>query len=207
MKVSGANRFNLGARLVIRFLVRLKNKEELTPKQINEIIRRANSRLKEYHASTGNIRVSRRAIEMDLFPPSPRLAPGLAETLEEEFGPILTFRQLDLPTPPPTQSREVIAAARNLFNEERFWETHEEVEALWKTKEGAERELLQGFILVAVAFVHLQKDETEICLSILRRAMKKLEVKLDTYEGLNVRALRENAQEILESGIPELFDV
>ena len=144
---------------------------------------------------------------MDLFPPSPRLAPVLAETLEEEFGQILTFRQLDLPTPPPTQSRDVIAAARKLFNEERFWETHEEVEALWKTKKAEEKELLQGFILVAVAFVHLQKDETEICLSVLRRAMRKLEVKIDNYEGLNVEALREKVQAILKSGKPESFNV
>ena len=131
----------------------------------------------------------------------------LTHHLEEEFSDNLTMRQLDLPTPPLTSSREVITLSRNLFNDERFWETHEEVEALWKTKSGQEKEVLQGFILVAVAFVHLQKDEAKICLSVLKRALKKLEVPIREYEGLDVDLLRNRVRSILNSGKPAIFKV
>lgn len=193
--------------LAIRFLVRLKNKENLTRNDILGITRRASSRLSQHHASSGNIRVSTHAIEMDLFPPSVRDAAALAHRLEEEFGEVLTLRQLDLPTLLPISSREVITLAQSLFNDERFWETHEEVEALWKTKKGEEKEVLQGFILVAVAFVHLQKNETKVFLSVLNRALKKLEVPIQRYEGLNLDLLRENVRTILRTGEPQIFRV
>ncbi len=144
---------------------------------------------------------------MDLFPPNVRDSAALTHHLEQEFGETLTLRQLDIPTPPPTSSREVITLARGLFNDERFWETHEEVEALWKTKNGEEKEMLQGFILVAVAFVHLQKNEVKICLSVLKRALKKLEVSIHGYEGLDVDLIREKVQEVLKTQNPVIFMV
>ncbi len=193
--------------MVVRFLVRLANKTKLTPKNIDMVAQRANSLLGQYHSNIGNIRVSEYAIEMDLFPPNVRDAAALAHRLEEEFSEILTLRQLDLPTPPPPSSLEVIALSRSLFNEERFWETHEEVEALWKMKYGQEKEVLQGFILVAVAFVHLQKSEVKICLSVLKRALKKLEVPLSKYEGLDVDLLRDRVRAILKTGEPSVFKV
>lgn len=193
--------------MVIRFLIRVANKEHLTPEDIDSISQRSNSILKPYHASLGNIRVSKPAIEADLFPPNVRDAAALAHHLEQEFGETLTLRQLDLPAPPPASSRDVIALARGLFNDERFWETHEEVEALWKSKRGEEKEMLQGFILVAVAFVHLQKNEAGICLSILKRAFKKLQAPIRGYEGLNIDLIRENIDEILKTGNPVIFKV
>ncbi len=193
--------------VAIRFLIRLANKEHLTPEDIAAIAQRSKMPLKPYQASVGNIRISRPAIEMDLFPPNVRDAAALAHHLEEEFSEILTLRQLDLPTPSPTSSREVIILARTLFNDERFWETHEEVEALWKTKKGEEKEMLQGFILVAVAFVHLQKNETKICLSVMKRALKKLDVTIHRYEGLDIDLLREKIQVILKTENPIIFKV
>jgi hypothetical protein len=193
--------------VAIRFLVRLANKEQLTPKNIDVITERANRLVRSYHTDVGNIRVSKQAIEMDLFPPNVRDAAALAHGLEAEFGEVLTLRQLDLPTPPPTSSQEVIALARSLFNDERFWETHEEVEALWKTKNGEVKQVLQGFILIAVAFVHLQRNQPDICISILRRAQKKLEVPVKTYEGLDLDLLRDRVRSILTNGEPVIFKV
>jgi len=92
--------------MAIRFLVRLANKTQLTPKEIDVIAHRANSLLNQFHANVGNIRVSEHAIEMDLFPPNVRDAAALAHRLEEEFSEILTFRQLDLPIPPQLQVKK-----------------------------------------------------------------------------------------------------
>jgi len=74
-------------------------------------------------------------------------------------------------------------------------------------KRGEEKELLQGFILVAVAFVHFQKDEIEICLSVLKRAIKKLEVPINKYEGLDVDLLRNRVQSVFKKGEPAVFKV
>jgi hypothetical protein len=40
------------------------------------------------------------------------------------------------------------------FNNERFWECHEAFEGVWKECSGREKELVQGIILLAVAFAH-----------------------------------------------------
>ena len=48
------------------------------------------------------------------------------------------------------------------FNNERFWESHEALEGVWKKCDGKEKELVQGLILVAVAFAHSQKNDETI---------------------------------------------
>ena len=48
------------------------------------------------------------------------------------------------------------------FNNERFWESHEAFEGVWKKCFGREKELVQGIILLAVAFAHEQKNEIAI---------------------------------------------
>ena len=45
------------------------------------------------------------------------------------------------------------------FNSERFWECHEAFEGVWKQCFGREKELVQGIILVAVAYAHAQENE------------------------------------------------
>ena len=60
------------------------------------------------------------------------------------------------------------------FNYERFWESHESLEGVWKKCYGREKELVQGIILLAVAFAHAQKNETHIGIGMLSRALKKL---------------------------------
>jgi uncharacterized protein len=61
-----------------------------------------------------------------------------------------------------------------LFNEERFWESHETLEQLWRVSKSLERDTLQGLILTAAAFVHYQRGEDKVCLSVLQRARDKI---------------------------------
>jgi predicted metal-dependent hydrolase len=80
-----------------------------------------------------------------------------------------------LDTPPTTMAKpDAVKEAVALFNNERFWESHEVLEQTWRSAKGAERDTLQGVILTAAAFVHYQKGEPDICLSVLRRARAKL---------------------------------
>lgn len=103
---------------------------------------------------------------------------------------------------------EAIRRAIELFNEEKYWGAHEALEAVWKeTPKGEERDLLNGIILVAAAFVHDEKDEQEICMSILRRASKKLQVWQGAYHGIDVDRMVRLVSKILSSGRIERFTI
>jgi predicted metal-dependent hydrolase len=91
-----------------------------------------------------------------------------------------------------------------LFNEERFWECHEALEQAWHIAKGVERDAIQSIILTAAAFVHYQKGEEEICLSILKRARAKM-ASAKTYEIIDLEGLQSNIDGILESGKIRLF--
>ena len=45
---------------------------------------------------------------------------------------------------------KAVKLAVQLFNDERYWEAHENLEYVWKNATGTEKEILNGIILVAV---------------------------------------------------------
>ena len=95
---------------------------------------------------------------------------------------------------------EIVARARRLFNAERYWECHEVLEGLWRQKQGGEKRVLQGMILVCAAFVHHQKGEEEVALSVLRRGAKMLESPPNDTGVLNMSMIRNKTLRVLETG-------
>ncbi len=91
-----------------------------------------------------------------------------------------------------------------MFNEERFWESHEVLEQVWREEEGPEREAIQSLILTCAAFVHYQKGETEVCLSVLRRARAKMSPGVNV-SLLDLQGLESNVDTILSSRRIRLF--
>jgi hypothetical protein len=63
---------------------------------------------------------------------------------------------------------------------------HEALESVWKDACREEKDLLNGIILIAAAFVHDEKDESSICIAILSRAMKKLSRAKGLYFGVDL---------------------
>lgn len=61
------------------------------------------------------------------------------------------------------------------FGTGKFFEAHEEWEAVWRRSSGAERRHLQGFIQVAAACVHLERGRTGPAKRLLGLAFEKLE--------------------------------
>ncbi|MDA4126237.1 MAG: DUF309 domain-containing protein [Thaumarchaeota archaeon] len=105
----------------------------------------------------------------------------------------------DLNKAPAYESEaQLFAESRDYFNAERYWECHEVLESVWRIKEGDEKRLLQGIILVCAAFVHYQKGEEEVALSVLGRAAKQLEFRSPTYAGIELPSLRANVALVLE---------
>ena len=100
-----------------------------------------------------------------------------------------------------------IERAVELFNDEKYWEAHEALESVWKGAAGTEKNILNGIILIAAAFVHDEKDEGEICLSILQRAKKKLESSGGVYHGINVEVIADRVSKIINSGRIKRFTI
>jgi len=141
-----------------------------------------------------NLRVSRQAVEFDLFcSPGMELHPLLNAL--EPAGAVLTYKRLDTASLALAPA-EVMAEARRLFNEERYWEAHEVLEGQWKQAKGAEKQLLQGMILTAAALVHAQKNEPAVVPPMLDDAARRLENQPATYCGLDVRRFLRDVKKI-----------
>ena len=178
-----------------RYFFHLQNKS-YTPKDASALLSRARQ-LAGQDVTVRDSRVSSKFIEFDTSVPDSMDASDLKERLAA-ISPVamvehIVERHMD--------RDEAIRHAIKLFNEEKYWGTHEALEAVWKeTPAGQERNLINGIILVAAALVHDQKDEPEICLSILRRAMKKLENSSGVYHGIDVDRIADTVATYLNTG-------
>ena len=103
--------------------------------------------------------------------------------------------------PPFKPEAELLAEARDLFNAERYWECHEVLEGIWRTKRGEDKLLLQGIILVCAAFVHHQKGEDRVALGVLERARRQLGYPERRYGGFDLERLRKDVGESLARGL------
>jgi hypothetical protein len=150
--------------------------------------------------------VSSSAIELDLLLAAAEDLAATTRALEQTLGPLLTVRELDLP-PPQISPEEAIREGLRLFNEERYWESHESLESAWRKAEGAEKDVLQGLILIAAALVHLQKNKPEIALSVLGRAQEKLEGHQGNFFGVNLADLQQTISRMIGTQRPEFIKI
>jgi uncharacterized protein len=187
----------------MRYLVRLANNKGYLPKDL-KILQEKIRELLGSENKIGNLRISSSAIEFDLFAEPPDLKRPKV-LLESVISPLLTLRSIDSRA---TSSRdhESLREGIDLFNQERFWEAHEVLEEIWHPATGDDRDLIQGIILTAAAFVHYQKNENTVCLSILGRAMEKLGT-LDNFKGLDTKRLRAVIEQIMKDHAPRLIRI
>ena len=143
----------------MRFLVRFSN-EGHTSGEVRALSSRAYDAVKPFGGDVGNLRVSSYAVELDLLITSKSKLQDAVHALESRLGRLLTMRELDV-VGPQLEVKEEIRQGVELFNSERYWESHEALEYAWRKASGPEKEVLQGIILVAAALVHLQKNEDE----------------------------------------------
>lgn len=175
-------------------MVHLKNSGYL-PKDAKKLLSQADKLVAEMHAIVRDTRVSSRYLEFDISV-SKEYLDMLVKKLET-IGPLDNARHL---VEEEIEKEEAIEKGRDYFNDERFWECHETLEGVWKKTYEGEKDLIQGIILVAAAFVHYQKNENEICLSILKRAMEKIGSSSGKYHNIDVDVLRNKVSKIITSG-------
>jgi hypothetical protein len=106
-----------------------------------------------------DVRIGTEHIEFDMLSDSPPVVEGF-ELLE----------LVDLSTRNVQDATKALEQAVRLFDAERFWESHETLEPVWRMSSNIDRKLFHGLILTAAAFVHLQKGDEIGFESILRRA-------------------------------------
>jgi uncharacterized protein len=179
-----------------RYLVRVANKDGYTPKDAERVASAIRAILGS-RESASHFRVATKALEFNMFAKNETELDERKRLLAQTPFKIIDIRLLDM-TPKVVDKDQALAEGVNLFNEERFWECHEELEQAWQPSKGIERDAIQSIILTAAAFVHYQKGEDEICMSILRRARTKM-TPAEVYDKIDLKATQKNIDEILDS--------
>ena len=93
----------------------------------------------------------------------------------------------------PATVAEAVALGLTRWDEQRYFEAHELLEHAWKAASGVERDLWKGVIQVAVAGVHLQRDNRLGAHRLLGRALDRLGTAPDEHDGVDVARLRTTA--------------
>jgi hypothetical protein len=187
---------------VARYLLRVANKDGYSPRDVERVAGTIRKILGS-RDSASHFRVATDALEFNVFAGDEEELEDRKRRLTQNLFNIVNVKLLDTPLK-VVDREEALAEGVQLFNEERFWECHEVLEQAWHGSKGAERDAIQSIILTAAAFVHYQKSEEEICLSILRRARAKTAI-AKTYEKMDFQELVKNIDGILDSEKIRLF--
>ncbi len=185
-----------------RFMIHLLNGSH-KPRDASALLDRARTLAQLDGTVVRDTRVSRKYLEFDVSIPDGTAVMNVLKKLEE-ISPVASYEQV---VEHHMEKDEAMARAIEMFNDEKYWSAHEALEGVWKSARGRERDTLNGIILVAAAFVHDEKDEPEICISILRRALKKLDASSDAYHGINLDRFAAKVANIINSGKIERFAI
>ena len=185
-----------------RYIIHLKN-QNYVPKQANWLLTRARNIVSDIGVVVRDTRVATEHVEFDTSVPER----SDIEEILRQFNTISPVLEYELLTERQMEKHEAIRKAKDLFNNEKYWQTHEVLEPVWKGAHGEEKDLLNGIILIAAAFVHDEKDESSICISILSRAKKKLSQSKGLYFGMDLDEINREVLRIIETGMIRRFTI
>ncbi len=184
-----------------RYMLHLKN-DTYMPKDMREISYRATKLASDIDATIGMVIVARKFVELDIFVKEENLD-ELIETLRP-IGPLDNVRHI---TEEEVDKEKGIEDGIFYFNNERFWESHEAFEGVWKKCSGQEKETVQGIILLAVAFGHAQRDELSIGIGMLKRVLEKIEKSDSKYHSVDIDRIRNKSMEMQKANKLTLFEI
>lgn len=84
-----------------------------------------------------------------------------------------------------------------LFNEGKYFEAHEELEAAWKEERGKIRELYQGILQAAVTYLHITRGNYAGALKVYGRSMKRLKDWPAHCRGVEAAQLRDDMDKVI----------
>ncbi len=185
-----------------RYIVHLQNALLYTPKDATALLHKARQLVKP-EVSIRDARISRKYIEFDTSVSDDKDLKEIIAKLEA-IAPLNGYEQI---IERHMEKDIAIRRAVLLFNDEKYWQAHEVLEYVWKNATGNEKEILNGIILVAAAFVHYQKDEHDVCISILERAIKKLDQASGIYHGIDTNRIANMISKIINTRRVESFTI
>ena len=147
-------------------------------------------------------RIATKFVELDVSVEKDKL-----NTLVKKLSPIGSVDNIRHVVEEEIEKERGITDGIFYFNNERFWESHESFEGVWKKCFGREKELVQGIILIAVAFAHAQKDELSIGIGMLSRALEKLGTSPSTYHSIDVDRIRSKAIKMQQTKSLPIFEI
>lgn len=89
----------------------------------------------------------------------------------------------------PVSVEHALQLGRDLWNEQRFFEAHECLEAVWHAAPRHDRDLWQGVIQIAVAHVHRQRGNPAGAIQLYLRATQHLAEYPSEWRGIKVATL------------------
>lgn len=185
-----------------RYMVYLKN-EKYSSQDASSILSLSRNILQDYKIIIRDVRVASGFLEFDMS-----ISPSLdLEKIKSKLTQIGPFIEIDTIVETELNKKTSLKLARQLFNNEKYWKTHEVLEGVWKHSQGDERALLNGIILVAAALVHYQKGEYAICISILKRALNKLQKAYGHYHDIDIDLLKTHTGDIINSNRISKFKI
>ncbi|MFB5624230.1 MAG: DUF309 domain-containing protein [Nitrosopumilus sp.] len=184
-----------------RYLLHFKN-EKYLPQNCRELAHRARDLVNDMDVSVRLARVATKFIEFDVAAEKKDLDPLL-----EKLSPIGEIDNVRHVVEEHMDKEKGITDGIFYFNNERFWECHEAFEGVWNQCYGREKELVQGIILVAVAFAHEQENEESIGIGMLHRALEKLGTSPSMYHSIDVDRIRKNVIDMQQSKKLTRFEI
>ena len=184
-----------------RYMIHLKN-NGYHPIHSSDLVHRAREICSDMHASVRVARVASKFLEFDVS-----INPKDLDLLIEKLSPIGELDNIRHVVEEKIEKEEGIKDGVFYFNNERFWESHESLEGVWKKCYGKEKELVQGIILLAVAFAHRQKNENSIGIGMLGRALEKLGDSPAVYGTIDVDRIRNKIKEMQTTKDLAVFEI
>jgi len=153
--------------------------------------------------------VTEKEIEFDLYVLNLEQKEKTIEKLEVSFGKKIGERDLEIGETTTFDKEKVVNQSVELFNAQRYWECHETLEQLWrKEPKDPEKEVQQGIILAASALVHYQKNENEVCLGMIPKALSRLEKWTQKkYYSIDVDNLKTELEKMRETRVIRPFKI
>ena len=102
-------------------------------------------------------------------------------------------------------TNEQLLQGIRLFNDQKFFQSHEALEEAWMPERGPRRQFLQALIHFAVGFYHCQRDNSAGAVRQLHKGLKKLAAYVPSCEGMDTARLYREALavvEMIEAGTP-----
>ena len=182
-------------------MLHLKN-NGYAPKNSRELVHKARDLCSDIEASIRVARVASNFVEFDVSVDQNKM-----ESLVEKLSSIGTLDNARHVFEEEISKEQGVEDGIFYFNNERFWESHEAFEGVWKKCVGREKELVQGIILLAVAFAHAQKNEHSIGIGMLQRALEKLGDSPSTYTTIDVDRIRTKIKEMQQKNKLVIFEI